>query len=173
MSEDWLYIEVELVSGRGEDYWPRPGKIFLASPSHTFWQLADAINVGFGRWDHSHLSEFVMADGSRIGFTGPEFDDFGDTLDIEAETLTRLQPSEQFAFMFDFGDGWTHLCTVHPDRVDPEDRYGSIPESAVPIWGWGSLPDQYGRRWRDDEGDSPMPPDPRGADLPPLLREWE
>jgi hypothetical protein len=36
-------------------------------------------------------------------------------------------------------------------------------------WGWGDLPDQYGRRWDNDDGGSPEPKRPVRllADLPP------
>jgi hypothetical protein len=42
----------------------------------------------------------------------------------------------------------------------------------VPYWGWGTLPDQYGRRWAEDDLEHPVPPDPHGEDLPPILPEW-
>ncbi len=49
---------------------PAPGRNFLLGPRHTFQQLARAINVG--RWDHSHLYDFELADGNVMGF--PEHD---------------------------------------------------------------------------------------------------
>lgn len=55
---------------------PSPGRIFMVGPSHTFLALADAINAAFAGWDLSHLYEFQLADGRRIGFVEPEpFDD--------------------------------------------------------------------------------------------------
>ena len=65
---------MDLVSGHGEDYWPRPGRIFAAARSHKFSQLADAMDTAFARWDRSHLYKFEMADGQLIGQV--EFDDF-------------------------------------------------------------------------------------------------
>jgi len=38
-----------LVHGRGEDFWPRPGRIFAAARRHTFAQLAEAIDDAFAR----------------------------------------------------------------------------------------------------------------------------
>jgi hypothetical protein len=35
-----------------------------------------------------------------------------------------------------------------------------------------AIPDQYGRRWADDDGDSPKPPNPGLTDLPPLQPWW-
>jgi len=68
----WLSIRVELVEGRGEHYWPRPGRLFAAARSHFYAQLATAIDDAFGRWDRSHLHEFDLADGTRIGMPDPE-----------------------------------------------------------------------------------------------------
>ncbi len=58
MSRTWLSIRVDLIEGHGEPCWPRPGRIFAAARSHTFSQLADAIDDAFARWDRSHAREF-------------------------------------------------------------------------------------------------------------------
>jgi hypothetical protein len=55
--------------------------------------------------------------------------------------------------IFDLGDNWQHRCTVLADKADPVDEYGPVPAGPVAIWGWGSIPDQYGRRFLDDDGD--------------------
>ena len=49
-----------------------------------------------------------------------------------------------------------------------------LPEQPTPLWGWGDLPDQYGRRWDGDDGESAAPKRPVSlfADLPPILPEW-
>jgi hypothetical protein len=47
MARTWLSIRVDLIEGHGEQYWPRPGRIFAAARSHTFKQLADAIDDAF------------------------------------------------------------------------------------------------------------------------------
>jgi hypothetical protein len=62
---------------------------------------------------------------------------------------------------------------VEPGRVDPLEAYAKLPAESGPIWGWGSLPDQYGRRFDSDPDDTdPLRPRPFGRDLPPLLPEW-
>ena len=73
--------------------------------------------------------------------------------------------------MFDFGDDWSRLCTVAAQHVDPLDELGIVPDVPVPYWGWGNLPDQYGRRWDSDDGESPELKRPARllADLPPIL----
>ena len=42
----------------------------------------------------------------------------------------------------------------------------------LPYWGWGSIPDQYGRRWDSDDGQSEIPASPGLDDLPPILPWW-
>ena len=50
---------------------------------------------------------------------------------------------------------------------------GTVPDRPLPCWGWGDIPDQYGRRWNGDDGSTPMPPAPDGTgDLPPILPWW-
>ena len=49
------------------------------------------------------------------------------------------------------GDGWEHTCTVLRGDVDPIEELGRTPRETVPIFGWGTLPDQYGRTRPDSE----------------------
>lgn len=172
VARTWLSIQVELVSGRGEFFWPRPGRIFVAARRHTFADLAHSINIAFARWELSHLSEFGLSDGTSISSADPFFDPPEGTVEIDTEKLSRLELGDQFVYTFDFGDDWEHLCTVGPERVDPEMVYGITPARPVPYWGWGVLPDQHGRRWADDSGDGPSPPDPDGQDLPSFHPPW-
>ncbi|MGW7258681.1 IS1096 element passenger TnpR family protein [Streptomyces sp. NPDC054834] len=175
MARSWLSIRVELVSGRGVDFWPRPGRIFAAARTHSFAQLAEAIDRAFGRWDLAHLHMFTLADHRGVSplqwwdGEAPE-----GTLDGFSTTLAGLRAGEQFAYVFDMGDGWAHLCSVGERRVDPLEELGEMPSVPLPYWGWGSLPDQYGRRWDGDDEESPVPKrPPRGlGDLPPLLPWW-
>jgi Plasmid pRiA4b ORF-3-like protein len=123
----------------------------IVGPSHTFAQLADAINAAFARWDLSHLHEFELADGRRIGFPS---DDYAPDLAWEdhakLKVAKELHAGEEFEFVFDFGDDWRHRCRVLEEKVDPEDEYGPIPDRPVAIWGWGWIPDQYGRESLDE-----------------------
>jgi hypothetical protein len=66
IARTWLSVRVDLVSGRGDDFWPRPRRIFAAAPSHTFAQLAHAIDTAFARWDLAHMHMFTLADGTGI-----------------------------------------------------------------------------------------------------------
>lgn len=174
VSRTWLSIQVDLVEGHGEHLWPRPGRTFAAAHTHTFEQLADAIDDAFARWDRSHLQEFTLADKTRVAVPMPEWDDLDDveTLDIRRVKLSRLYPGEQFVYVFDLGDDWAHLCTVGHERIDPVETLGIVPDRPLPYWGWGDIPDQYRRGWDGDNGESPRPKDSKCNDLPPLRPDW-
>jgi hypothetical protein len=53
-------------------------------------------------------------------------------------------------------------------RVDPLAELGVIADRPLPYWGWGAIPDQYGRRSADDDGETALAPNPDARDLPPL-----
>lgn len=172
MARTWLSIRVDLVEGRGERLWPRPGRIFAAARTHTFAHLAEAIDDAFARWDRAHLHEFSLADGTRLTTPYDDDDDVGPANDDRRIKLSRLAPGEHFVYVFDLGDSWTHLCTVGPERIDPLDELGIVPSLPLPYFGWGDIPDQYGRRFDADDGETPLPPDPGWSDLPPLRPWW-
>jgi hypothetical protein len=84
VSSTWLSIRVDLVEGRGEDLWPRPGRIFAAARSHTFEQLAGAVDDAFARWDRAHLHQF----------------DFGDSwLHLCTVAARRIDPAQQLGIV--------------------------------------------------------------------------
>jgi Plasmid pRiA4b ORF-3-like protein len=168
-TEVWISVKVELVQGRGEHLWPRPGRLFAVSAGHKFGQLAVAIDDAFARWDRSHLHEFEFKDGTRIGLADPDDDAL---LDEQRLNLSRLKPGEQFMYVFDLGDDWAHLCTAGDSPIDPVESVGFVPDLPLPYFGWGAIPDQYGRAWSADDGESPLPPDPQLRDLPPLRPDW-
>ena len=173
MARIWLSIRVDLVEGHGEHFWPRPGRIFAAALTHTFEQLADAIDDAFARWDRSHLQEFTLAGKSRLSIPNPDWEIENEiTEDYRRVKLSRLGPGEQFVYVFDLGDDWAHLCTVGSERIDPVETLGIRPDRPLPYWGWGDIPDQYRRRWDGDDGESPCPKDPKLTDLPPLRPYW-
>lgn len=176
MAKTWLSVTVELLGGGGHDLWPWPGRVLAVGPSHTFAQLAEAINDAFARWDRAHLSMFTLADGRTI--TDPELGDelvaspgepLAAPLDMSTARVARtVERGEEFQFTFDLGDDWTHRCLVGEQKVDPVDVLGIRPSVPMPYWGWGSIPDQYGRRWADDDGQHPVPRRP--ADPHPMMR---
>jgi len=60
---------------------------------------------------------------------------------------------------------------VGNDKVDPMEVLGIRPEIPTPYWGWGTIPDQYGRRWADDDGES-RPPRRPSRPHPMRLHAW-
>lgn len=161
MARTWLSIRVDLIEGHGERCWPRPGRIFAAARSHTFKQLADAIDDAFARWDRSHLQEFTLSGSRRLCHPDPDWETAGViTEDYQRVRLSRLGSGDRFVYVFDLGDDWTHLCTVGAQRVDPVETLGILPDKPLPYWGWGDIPDQYRRRWDGDDGESPQPENP-------------
>jgi hypothetical protein len=95
VARTWLSIRVDLVEGHGEHLWPRPGRIFAAARTHTFEQLADAIDDAFARWDRSHLQEFTLDDRTRLCIPDPDWEIEGEkTEDFRGVKLSRLRPGE-------------------------------------------------------------------------------
>jgi hypothetical protein len=156
MARTWLRIRVDLLGGGGIDCDPSPGRIFLVGPSHTFEQFAEAIDAAFARWDLSHLHNFELKDGRLIGYPDDSFAHDMVWLDhAKLKVAKEVKAGEEFEYVFDLGDNWRHRCTVEPEKGDPVEEYGIVPKVPAPIWGWGSIPDQYGRRAfdPDDEDD--------------------
>jgi hypothetical protein len=179
MARTWLSVTVELLGGRGQELWPWPGRVFAVGPSHTFMDLADAVNDAFARWDRSHLSMFVLADGRIVTDeeTGDEMTasaggPITTPLDIGAAKVIRVvELGSEFQFTFDLGDSWTHRCVVGGEKIDPLETVGIVPRRPTAYWGWGDLPDQYGRRWADDDGQTRPPRRPSGPH-PMLSHAW-
>jgi hypothetical protein len=170
MARTWLSIRVELVEGHHKRFWPRPGRVFAAARRHTFAELADAIDDAFGRWDRAHLHQFDLS-GDRV--VANDVEDLPEEAEHSTKVrLSSLQLGEQFSYTFDLGDSWRHLCTVEPSRIDALEVLGLEPEKPLPYWGWGSIPDQYGRDFDHDDGENEPGPDPGLADLPPLHPHW-
>jgi hypothetical protein len=145
---------VDLLGGRGIGLDPAPGRVLLVGPSHSFEQLAEAIDTAFARWDLSHLHTFELADGRRIGYPDDEFGPELVWLDhAKLKVAKEVKPGEHFTYVFDLGDNWEHRCVVEPEKADPLDEYGTVPPGPAVVWGWGSIPDQYGPRSFEDEGE--------------------
>jgi hypothetical protein len=145
MTETWLTVRVSLLSGRGLDCDPPPGREFLVGPRHTFADLADAIDRAFARWDISHLHVFELPDGRSVGYPDDELEleDQG-----ELRVVDAIQPGDVFTYTFDLGDEWVHSC-IADAGFDPRTEWGDVPTDVVPIFGWGAIPDQYGREEDD------------------------
>ena len=125
---------MDLLGGRGVACNPSPGRIFLVGPSHSFEQFAEAIDAAFARWDLSHLHNFELGDGRLIGYPDDSFAPEMVWLDhAKLKIAKEVKPGEEFEYVFDLGDNWQHRCTVEPDKGDPLEEYGIVPEQPVAI----------------------------------------
>ncbi len=153
---NWSIVRVILAAQGGERLVDAPGRDLLVSDTHTFAELAAAIDRAFARWDLSHLHEFRFADGRRIGMIDPDdLDDDAADLDEQKVTVQQagLREGDTFEYVFDFGDNWEHRCTVLRGKVDPMQESGVASPEIVPVFGWGTIPDQYGRTTPEDDGE--------------------
>lgn len=151
MAGSWLQIRVELEGGGGIVCDPPPGRVLVVGPGHSFEQLAEAIDAAFARWDLSHLHAFELGDGRLIGFPDPDpFVGGPEWLDhAQLEVCEEVGPGDRFSYVFDLGDNWSHRCEVLAEKVDPEEALGIVTDRPLPSWGWGWIPDQYGRESAD------------------------
>ncbi len=149
-SKRWLSVKVELLSGRGLVLDHPPARVTIAAPTHTLAELGEAIDLAFARWDHSHLHMFDLGDGRRYVLGGSEFEpEVVNSTEVTLAALS-LRVGTSFEYVFDLGDDSLHRCEVRSTGVDPEEEYGAPPDQPVPIWGWGWIPDQYGRVQEDE-----------------------
>jgi hypothetical protein len=154
VARTWLQIKVDLLGGGGVECDRSPGWIFIVGPSHTFEQFAIAIDAAFARWDLSHLHEFELADERLIGFRDDSFEPDVVWLDhAKLKVVSAVKPGDEFTYVFDLGDNWRHRCVVAVQKADPLVAYGVVPGGPVAVWGWGSVPDQYGREAFDGDQD--------------------
>ena len=177
MARKWLSITVELLAGRGDPLWPKPGRVFAVGPMHTFTDLGQAIDLAFARWDLAHLRQFDLADGTAItdeetaaDLRDPMVGEPVPTRDIDTTRVaSTVRAGDELRYIFDFGDDWTHRVTVGTEPIDPMEVVGIVPKLPTAYWGAGTIPDQYGRRWLDDAGEDEVP----AADDDPMLGpEW-
>lgn len=141
----WMTIRVLLVSGPDFEPEQPPGRVMLASSRQTFADLGFAIDTAFARWDHSHLHLFELESGTSLMLGGG---DDGES-DSQSVPLASLTNTRRFVYVYDLGDDWRHECEVVEVGVDPLEAYGTAPVQPVPIFGWGTIPDQYGRLTED------------------------
>lgn len=114
-----------------------------------------AIDLAFARWDLAHLNEFSFSDGRRYSYPDDEFGQ--PVIDFRSVLAGKqVKLGEPFRYVFDFGDNWQHNCVVTAQNVSPMKAAGTVPRNPIPIWGWGWIPDQYGRRTEHDTGEDDL-----------------
>lgn len=151
---DWMTVRVVLVGRADEPLEEQAGRLLLVRADHTFAELAEAVDVAFGRWDLTPLHLFEAA-GRRLWSDVKAADGEGTAEWSGAVQLGEvLSDGSTFRYLFDLGERWEHACDVEALDSDPLEIYGAEPELPVPVFGWGMLPDQYGREREDEEDDS-------------------
>ncbi|GAA1673786.1 hypothetical protein GCM10009765_23930 [Fodinicola feengrottensis] len=162
-----------LGGGQAGELWPHPGRIFAVAPVHTFHMFAEAIDDAFARWDRSHLHEFELPASGKTVAELRFIDDIDPARELDADVLTLgevLELGAEFRYTFDLGDNWRHRCVIGPQEIDPGEVLGVVPDRPLPYWGWGVIPDPYGRMFDGDDGGTPIPEPPHqpwpGPDAP-------
>ncbi|MDQ2791291.1 MAG: hypothetical protein DLM60_16385 [Pseudonocardiales bacterium] len=140
----------------------------LQVPSQTsLAELHHIIQVAMG-WHDCHLHQFEV-NGVHYADTEHLLED---TTDEARPTLARMQPGEQIAYWYDFGDDWWHDIVVESvDRPDPALTYprcvtgrrAAPPEDSGGPWGFAELMSALNddkhpehemyRRWMDQIGE--------------------
>lgn len=144
-----------VLSGQAQQPLPQPpGRILLVHADHAFVDLAEAIDTGFARWDLTPFHRFDV-EGRVLLTPGSAADEGQEAEDSDEVTVGEvgLRAGARFNYTFDLDEQWAHECTVEEVGVDPFALAGEEPEVPVPFFGWGVIPDQYGRVTEDDDDD--------------------
>lgn len=92
----------------------------------TLTKLDRVVQAAMG-WTNSHMHDWRI-DDKRYGVPDPEWDNAGDMLDERGFTVGAAlgERIAQFAYGYDFGDGWEHQILVE-QRLAPEPGYNTWP----------------------------------------------
>lgn len=169
---DWFTVRVVLLGREGDPATTEPGRIMLVRSDHTFADLAEAVDTAFGRWDLTPPHSFDLP--GRSLWSDVTLADDGEERPRASSSVqvgeVGLRVASTFRYVFDLGEVWEHHCEVERDDVDPLAEYGDEPDLPVPVYGWGAIPDQYGRDTEDDEDEAPAEPE---AEPEPSGTFWE
>ena len=143
----WLRIRVELVAGHGDSLVPAPGRVMLVPPTATFADFALGVDVAFGRWDVTPSRSFRRAPAGRHERRRPE----RGPGEISLQSLVRdgVSRGSSFEYLFDDDEKWLHECLVE-GFVSRSETQGRS-QVTLPVLGWGSVPDQFGRTAHPEE----------------------
>lgn len=107
----WLSIRVTLISRGDRCLVPPPERTLVASPWHTFADLALAIDEVFCCWEQGDLRELTLRDGTRVGDLADEGGQ-RHPLDYRRTRLQRLRHGEEFGYVVSAGERWVHKCVL-------------------------------------------------------------
>ena len=149
MARTWLQIQVDLLGGGGIDCDPTPGRVFIVGPGDTFGVRQKPSTLS----SHGRTARApAPVRAQRLaGESAPQTSTYAlDLVSLDHGTLkdhaevpeTREQIRNHLRPR---RPDWRHRCTVAETKVDPLEEYGIVPPGPVAIFGWGWIPDQYGR----------------------------
>jgi len=113
-----LQLRIEL---RGTK--PKVWRRVLVPQTITLLQLHLVIQAAFG-WGHSHLHEFIAANGERYGAADPMYDSPG-SMNSEKVRLTTVLRTTTLSYVYDFGNYWDHRITI--EKNHPADPLMTLP----------------------------------------------
>ena len=128
----------------------------LVPPTATFADLGLGVDLAFGRWDVTRRRSF------RAGWRGRHERRGSGKGDLAPERIVHgsMTRGMRFEYLFDDDEKWVHECVVE-ELVARRETVGGAP-IPVPILGWGTIPDQFGRERPDDvDPTSPQRPERR------------
>ena len=130
---------MDLVAGRGEILRPAPGRVMLVPPIATFADLGLGVDLALGRWDVTRRRSFRTGWHGRHERRDTAIGELGPDVVVHGAVSQGLR----FEYVFDDDEKWVHECLVE-DFVARRETQGLAP-IPVPILGWGTIPDQFGR----------------------------
>jgi hypothetical protein len=116
----------------------------LVPPTATFADFGLGVDLAFGRWDVTRRRSF------RAGWRGRHERRGSGKGDLPPERIVHgsMTRGTRFEYLFDDDEKWVHECVVE-ELIGQRETVGR-PPIAVPILGWGTVPDQFGRLRPED-----------------------
>ena len=173
MARTWLSLTVELVEGAGFRFCA-PSRACVRRRAQALVRTARDCDRRVVRalGPRSQLWQFELAGHVYVAPEDPEWQSAeSDNMLASTSRLSRLAAGDEFVYEFDLGDSWLHICRVAEGRIDPSEVLGDVPAEPTAYDGWGILPDQYLRRFADDDAGRRARDQPN-RDLPPLRPWW-
>lgn len=127
----------------------------LVPPTATFSDFGLGVDLAFGRWDVTRRRSF------RAGWHGRHERPGSAKGDLPPERIVHgsMSRGTRFEYLFDDDEKWVHECVVE-ELVARRGTVGRAP-IPVPILGWGTIPDQFGRQTAEDQDVAPPRPTAR------------
>ena len=116
----------------------------LVPPTATFADLGLGVDLAFGRWDVTRRRSF------RAGWRGRHERRGTSKGDLPPDRIVHgsMTRGMRFEYLFDDDEKWVHECVVE-ELVAQRETVDRAP-IPVPILGWGTIPDQFGRELPED-----------------------